>query len=192
MSFNYGLDFDKSHESIRLLKLHGSINWIVNKPHNQILPWRIEDYFKVYDNKTRKKVNSVPIPIASSLKMYKDSHLDFEPEPVLIPPTWNKAFYHERLSSVWNQAAIELGQAENIIVIGYSLPETDGFFRSLYSLGTIGDRPLKRFWVFNPDDFGTVEARFRDLLGPGALQRFRYEPLTFEKSMDLLTKELLT
>ena len=191
MSFNYGLDFDKNNDSIRLLKLHGSINWILNKPQNQILPWRLEDYFRDYSNEAWEKVSSVPIPIGSFLEKYEDLHLDFEPEPVLIPPTWNKAFYHEKLSSVWKQAALELSQAENIIVIGYSLPETDGFFRSLYAIGTIGAKPLKRFWVFDPDKSGKVKARFKDLLGPGALQGFQYEEITFEESLDFLTKELL-
>jgi hypothetical protein len=68
----------------------------------------------------------------------------------------------------------ELSNAENIFVIGYSLPETDAFFRHLYALGSLGDRLIKRFWVFDLDRSGSVESRFRAVLGKAALSRFKY------------------
>jgi hypothetical protein len=71
------------------------------------------------------------------------------------------------------RAALELRDAENIYVIGFSLPTTDEFFRYLYGLGTVGDTILQRFWVVDPDPSGAVEQRFRGLLGPGAEERFR-------------------
>ena len=76
------------------------------------------------------------------------------------------------IKPVWERAAAELRQAESIFVIGYSLPETDGFFKMLYALGTVGV-PLQRFWLFDPDESGAVEKRFRGMLGSGALPRFR-------------------
>jgi hypothetical protein len=95
-------------------------------------------------------------------------------EPVLVPPTWNKADSHRALEKVWSLAAHELSGAENIFVIGYSMPETDSFFRHLYALGTVGGIMLRRFWVFNPNH--SVERRFHDLLGPGAEDRFEFNP----------------
>jgi hypothetical protein len=38
---------------------------------------------------------------------------------------------------VWRTAAQHLSEAEHIFIIGYSLPETDQFFRYLYGLGTV-------------------------------------------------------
>jgi hypothetical protein len=60
-------------------------------------------------------------------------------DPVIVPPTWNKTQYHKEIGGVWTEAAKHLSEAENIFIIGYSLPDTDQFFRYLYSLGTVGD-----------------------------------------------------
>jgi hypothetical protein len=79
---------------------------------------------------------------------------------------------------------LSISEAENIFVIGYSLPPTDAFFEYLYALGSVGDVTLKKFWVFNPDDTGNVKQRFESLLGPGAHQRFKYFPMTFDKAID--------
>ena len=73
-----------------------------------------------------------------------------------------KTEYHNSLSIVWKKAAQLLSEAENIFVIGYSLPESDSFFRYLYGLGTVGDFMLKRFWIFDPDQSGAVKSRFEE------------------------------
>jgi len=95
-------------------------------------------------------------------------------DPVVVPPTWNKTDGHNALKAVWSQAAIELGQAENIICIGYSLPESDQFFRYLFALGTVGEGHIRRFWVFDPDPTHAVEERYRRLIGKGIENRFRF------------------
>jgi hypothetical protein len=51
-------------------------------------------------------------------------------------------------------------------VIGYSLAETDSFFRHRYALGSVGISPLRRFAIFNPDQSGETDLRFRTMLGP--------------------------
>lgn len=107
--------------------------------------------------------------------------------PFLVPPTWNKGQQYNAVSAVWANAAAELGEAENIFVIGYSLPESDSFFRYLYALGAVGQNPLRRFWVFNPDL--AVKARFESLLGPGARSRFHFEPANFGSAMNVILPE---
>jgi hypothetical protein len=120
------------------------------------------------------------------LQEYYSKHTDIKvnAEPVIVPPAWNKADYHQLLSKIWGTAAKELEEAEYIFIIGYSLPETDAFFRLLYGIGTVGDKPLKKVIVYNPDDTGVIEQRFKGMLGPGALARFEYKPLKFDKCID--------
>jgi hypothetical protein len=77
----------------------------------------------------------------------------------------------------------ELASAQNIFVIGYSLPETDSFFRYLYALGTESSVRLRNFVVINKDTSGHVGNRFRQLIGRGIESRFKYIPLTFEDSL---------
>jgi hypothetical protein len=80
---------------------------------------------------------------------------------------------------MWAHAANQLAEAENIIVIGYSLPKTDQFFPILYALGTVSRAILKRFWLFDPDKDGAVAKRFREMLGEAALQKFHPTQVSF-------------
>jgi hypothetical protein len=69
-------------------------------------------------------------------------------------------------------------------VFGFSLPPSDTFFRFLYALGTTSKTRLRRFWVFDPDQSGAVEGRFRALLGQSATERFRYVSKTFRLAVN--------
>jgi hypothetical protein len=99
------------------------------------------------------------------------------------PPVWNKTHYHQALATVWRRAAQDLSEAQNIFVIGYSLPESDQFFRYLYALGTVGSTRLRRVWVFDPDASGLVASRYEALLGGMAKDRFSLEPKTFREAI---------
>jgi hypothetical protein len=104
---------------------------------------------------------------------------------VIVPPGLFKTEYQGSISRVWQQAAKELESAKEIIVVGYSLPETDFFFRNLYALGTVGKDPIRRFAVFNPDRH--VKGRFKSLLGPGARDRFDYQEETFASAIQMMS-----
>jgi hypothetical protein len=115
--------------------------------------------------------------------MNKHKNVEVEDVPVLVAPGIYKTEQHFALRSVWSAAARELSEAEDIIVIGFSLPTTDFFFNHLYALGTEGGSVIRRFWVYNPDDTGEVENRFRNILGVQAITRFEYQTTTFERAM---------
>ena len=148
----------------------------------------MQEHFKSFRwNVWEDETQFVKLQMMPHLKSYKHEGHDVVPEPVLVPPTWNKAEYYKNLSEVWSRAAQELTDAEDIFIAGYSLPETDSFFRYMYALGTVGGAPLKRLWVFNPDP--AVESRFSDMLGPGAACRFRFFPQTFEGALSIISNE---
>jgi hypothetical protein len=169
----------------KLLKLHGSLNWAVLSDSGVVRPLTLQEYFSKYSYNGWDKQGTCHIPIGSQLQEYysKNTAIKVNPEPVIVPPTWNKADYHHLLSTIWSTAAKELEEAEYIFIMGYSLPETDAFFRLLYGLGTVGDTPLKKIIVYNPDDTGATEKRFKEMLGPGALARFQFRQLTFGKGI---------
>ena len=159
-----------------VLKLHGSLNWFECKTCEQIVWWDLKQFTLKL---TGVEATSSALPLKLSERFGEWEHgasadHDVSKKPVIVPPTWSKAEYHRALSPVWRRAALELRDAENIYVVGFSLPTTDEFFRYLYGLGTVGDTILQRFWVVDPDPSGAVEQRFRALLGPGAEQRFRF------------------
>ena len=116
---------------VRLLKLHGSLNWGYCPGCKRIVSWDLNTYFqKHYIDSFSEKGKSIYIPIGTQLHEYKHcGENKVKPEPIIIPPTWDKLYHYESLAKVWRQAAIELSEAENIIVIGYSLPEQNIFRR---------------------------------------------------------------
>lgn len=183
--YDYCLD-DKGKKQgyYSFLKLHGSINWGICEECNKIIPRHIgEANFTLWSD-----TKYVYYDLGSKLYAKKHHNKPLQGPPVLVPPTWNKSGYHNQLTNVWKTAALELSEAENIFIIGYSLPETDSFFRYLYALGSNSSTRLKRFWVFNPNNDGTVELRFKSIIGRGIENRFRYFPIKFEDAIDEIDK----
>lgn len=161
-------------DPVLLLKLHGSLNWGAREDGGAY-PLPLEEYFS--DKTTFNNGGGFcKVPIGSQIKEYisKLTPIKMKTEPFLVPPSWNKADHHQGLSEVWAKAARQLEETEYIFIIGYSLPETDAFFRQLYALGTVGQYPLRKIVVYNPDATGQVDARFQGMLGPGAAARYEY------------------
>jgi hypothetical protein len=183
---DYNIDAPPGQQTtIPLLKLHGSINWATETITRKIRPLHLTKYFAHYHYNGLDEMPNVRVPIGSQLVEYFDKFesVQVEPEPVIVPPSWNKADYHTALSDIWASAARHLSEAEQIFILGYSLPETDSFFRHLYALGSVGTAPLRRIEVFNPDTSGETDARFQALLGPGARARYHYYPIAFAEAV---------
>ena len=183
---NYGIPPDPNcHNPVSLYKLHGSLNWAQRKDSGTVYPLQLNQYFAKYSVHGFNKRGTCKIPIGSQLSEYfsKYSDVEVESEPVIVPPTWNKSDYHQALSTIWGKAAQDLSKARTIFICGYSLPETDAFFRLLYALGTVGSSPLENITVYNPDDSGAVDKRFREMLGPGAFARYKYKQMLFHDAI---------
>jgi len=172
---DYCLEPSSNMNVVRLLKLHGSLNWGKCAKCKKIRAAHLSE----------KKVLEYARSVDRSMfflrtaEMFADVNCEtcgipLTKDPIIVPPTWNKVEGHNQLASVWRQAAVELGEAENIICIGYSLPESDLFFRYLFALGTVGRAHLRRFWVFDPDTERVVEERYRRLIGKGIERRFEF------------------
>jgi hypothetical protein len=177
VDYGIGTQEDWAGLHIPLLKLHGSLNWWVEYESRDIVPWYLQRFLTQSKHAVSFDKDSSQVRInagqnINDLMNYSGKLKQIDRLPFIVPPSWNKADSHNRISRVWARAAQELSEAENIYVIGYSLPETDSFFRQLYALGTVGDTLLKRFWVYNPD--ASREKIFSNMLGPGARERFRF------------------
>lgn len=161
---------DTFQDSLKVLKLHGSMNWnLVPGP--------------------RKAINSRPIYPAHSNWMRDDKYFQVSTSnkvttnfsettvPFIVPPVWNKSYYHSNISAIWKEAAVALSKASHIYSLGYSLPETDGFFKQLFALGTVGNLPLQSFGVFDIEEADRpngVKSRFESILGRGSENVFTY------------------
>lgn len=174
MSYDYGLPTSRETIApfhIPLLKLHGSLNWMSCPKCNQVVPIDILDTISKQAWYSSNGLTTIAISSEGN-GIRHECGTNFI-SPVIVPPTWNKTEYANSLASVWKEAARQLSDAENIFVSGYSLPETDMFFKHLFALGAVGNNLINRFWVFDPDRDGSVENRFRALLGKAVAGRFK-------------------
>jgi hypothetical protein len=175
---------------LALLKLHGSLNWAKcsNVGCNGIAVQEFSNYLmgKTYKGPKAK------LTLASDLMAQPLVHCHgiTETDPFIVPPTWNKMHYYEVLSNVWACAAHELSEAENVFVIGFSLTESDWFFRDLYSLGTMSNIIFKRFWIFDPDK-DIVKKRFENIIGTGVADAFSYKEKRFSDAISIIKSALL-
>lgn len=181
---NYRLNDDDS--GFNLLKLHGSINWYTNSQAKEIKFLSLEDARKFiqkeFYNGEYKENERYPFDINRYLNI-DIANKGQDLETVIIPPTWNKTEYQGQLTRVWEAAADHLSNAQNIYILGYSLPESDSFFRYLFALGTISKNRIRNIIVYNPEDSGETEDRFRRLFGLSTESRFKYKPLKFSEAI---------
>jgi hypothetical protein len=208
ITFNYDLGLDVALElsgtpidycldtnltggpSIPVIKLHGSLNWGRCKScGGMVVPWQMADFFRRFplgstsNNRPYQysgDVVYIHVTSATSGHRHKCGTVLEDDSPVIVPPTWEKTNHDQGFENMWAHAASYLARAENIVVVGYSLPPSDQFFPMLYALGTVSDTVLKRFWVFDPDHDGSVKRRFEGMLGEAALQRFQRFDIPFQ------------
>ncbi len=166
---NYGLDGGLNADCVNLLKLHGSVNWFSCSKCNAIIPYEIA-----------RRVENVPWyqhDGRSVFMIFPSDEVNLshcgEPvraAPVIVPPTWGKFEYQKAIANVWRAAASALSTARTIVVIGYSLPQSDQFFQHLLGLGLTSKGSLRNFMLLDPSE--SVRDKFRAVLGPSATARF--------------------
>jgi NAD-dependent SIR2 family protein deacetylase len=184
------LESQEKKGHIPILKLHGSLNWTRCSKCGEIIPLDLNDFFQKHGSRLFSEKKSVILPMGSLLSSSDIKHCnqEVEPEPIIIPPTWNKTEHHQHLSKVWSRAASELSEAEKIFVSGYSLPESDYFFRFLFALGSAGQTRIKSFYVFDPDE--AVADRFKTLISQDTKKKFRHPKIRFEDAIEAIRQEL--
>ena len=181
IKYDYCLnDSDNQQKSFQFIKLHGSVNWGICQGCDEIIP--VDP--KITSISTGKDPYRI-LQAGAILSTKNHCGKPLNPIPFLVPPTWNKANINQnKVLTLWEKAANALSQAEKIIVIGYSMPETDIFFKYLIALGLDSDNHIHRFYLIDPDP--GVGQRFQKLMGPalptqtGDHGRFRHNQSNFD------------
>jgi len=72
----------------------------------------------------------------------------------ILPPGWNKRIDKNPYKQIWKQARSRLKQCKSVVILGYSLPETDllarGLFAEVVRRRATGGKWLKQLHVANP------------------------------------------
>lgn len=127
---------DSELSGLTILKLHGSMNWVVPGHYgDQILSpsGKIPD-IRIYKTAT---------------DLFTDQARTYD-QLILEPPTWNKGKSAPILQKLWNKSVEALNTATRIFIIGYSLPETDMHFKYLMASGLSNNISLEEIVIVNP------------------------------------------
>ncbi|MGA2406228.1 MAG: hypothetical protein ABSF81_05700 [Bacteroidales bacterium] len=191
-SVRYGIEeFEEKLNDFHLFKLHGSINWAISENDNKVYPyyphWYLKDLTVTHDLRMRGTCKLYVSKNLHKINEHNPGTYTLKKESLIVPPTWNKNSYQGIISKVWEEAAEKLSTAKRIYVFGYSLPETDSFFRYLFALGTLSSTRIRRIIVVNPEpEGGDVDRRFKSLIGESILSRYRYFAKHFNVASDIL------
>lgn len=184
LDYNYHISESEEASNLPYLKLHGSLNWFQCPECDEIVPFK---EFSIYKHEPHlafpNDTNSMTMELSNTQPRFFKHCVEISTNsPWIVPPTWNKTEYHNTLSRVWSKAAMELSNAEHIFIIGYSLPESDYFFRYLYSLGTLGSSLIKGIYIINPDD--NVANNYKKMISNFAAKKLQFYPKTFGNSIE--------
>ena len=106
---------------IKLLKLHGSINW------------------KLYQNSdVRLKKRPYVVRARKGWPVFDSA--------AFIPPGWHKRVDRNPFKTLWSQARNSLEACKTLVIVGYSLPDTDLIARALF-LEVVRLRETKRSFI---------------------------------------------
>ena len=155
---------DENEECIRLLKLHGSLNWYSS--HASTEPSRTA-MFKT-DRKiaiTRRRVISPGMTLQSTQRhMYT--------LPVVVPPVTHKsAVLHSDMTNLWRMAEQRLQEADELVVFGYSCPALDFESSNQLRRSQVGRDDPARLCIIDPA--ASVAERYISLLEARSLHYYR-------------------
>lgn len=170
----------EAENRISVLHLHGSTNWGICAACEHVLV-------------LRSKLTTSPAEFfgRTCSKCKAGTY-----KPFLVPPSWDKSDYRAVIQPIWSEAVARLSTASRIVIIGYSMPQSDVFFKylltvalsqnhRLYSITVIDYRPpITTIYAAADSEDATelaLERRYRELLEPiFASRRFNFRDDGFE------------
>jgi len=170
--FLYSYSHGRKQKSFSLLKPHGSIDWFEKKALRGLVSagevGTLDDalrYYPRFNRAAHPKLTEVP--------------------PMIVPPVVMKEFEFEFLKRTWRFVYRAVSDANELHIIGYSLPKEDQFARLVFRRAIRNnimraplrkERPVK-VRVINPDP-GT-EGTFSQLVGR-KIEGFDFRQAYFE------------
>jgi hypothetical protein len=117
---------------IKILKIHGSINWKYCNCCNQVLltPWDT----KIDLNKQKFIVEKrTTLSLLNKTKEVLTCPIDDNVfDTFIIPPSHIKELNHPVISKLFDEASFEIRNTKKIVFVGYSFPEADVHIKALF------------------------------------------------------------
>ena len=147
---------------LRVLKLHGSLNWYSTHTSSQPSPSAMFNPTRRL-SLTRRRTIAPDMTVRGRRKRYT--------LPVIVPPVNHKsAVLPSALGPVWALAERLLAEAEHVVIFGYSCPALDFESANLLTRAHRASGENATLSVIDPN--GTVATRYIDLLAPRRLSYY--------------------
>ena len=129
---------EEAHSPIKILKLHGSVNWAQESPTDVLA--EIEHKKDFFDGAVDDR------------QTYGKRAGNWNMGRYLIVPSYMKDLSANRLFlRLWGHARAALRQADEIIVIGFSLNQADAAARDLFATALDQRSPTPRVMIISPE-----------------------------------------
>ena len=152
---------------VRVLKMHGSCNWVYRTRNQYPSPQVAKGHRTVY-LWTNKKL-SQSTHVRSEVGRGRSSWYMW---PLIIPPVYEKHSYIQgELKHVWDSGRAALEAADKVVFWGYSFPRADLHARYFFSALAQENDALKRPILINPDP--TVHDELWAILQPAQVAHYR-------------------
>ncbi|WP_237443911.1 SIR2 family protein [Sinobacterium norvegicum] len=162
---------------IKLIKLHGSLNWKYCNCCNQVLltAWDTKiDLgsmgFKGYIHASCENPETVEFDLSCPLD--GNSFDTF-----IVPPSHIKDLSHPAINKLLDETAIEIRKAKKIVFVGYSFPEADVHIKALFRKNLRNDTELH---VIDPYLNDSIRSNYKSLSA---------QPVFYEKSFEQFVAE---
>jgi len=145
---------------IKLIKMHGSLNWKYCNCCNQVLltAWDTDIDLSSMTFRGRTYANCIPYEkeeFELTCPLDKNRFDTF-----IVPPSHIKDLSHPAINKLLDEAAIEIRKAKKIVFIGYSFPEADVHIKALFRKNLRKDTEIH---VVDPFLNSTVRSSYKSL-----------------------------
>jgi hypothetical protein len=162
----YRLNGTQLHDELLVLKLHGSIDWLLRKDATKHVHKKTYGSLRELYGSTRASPKGVSDDVirtrvsnpGSAWRTIKNS----TKQPLMVMMAPGKGLALEPLLELWESAYKAIGSASRLEIIGYSMPEDDVEIRTLLRAGVQRGSKEPKLVVRNPD--ADVHTRVRDLI----------------------------
>ena len=148
--------------NFKLLKLHGSMNWLQCRRCQRLFVAFFEK-IAAHEFLSKPRCNFC-------MRNHHHTHEHMGGAPLhsqLIMPTFLKDLNNVQLKLIWQNAGIELSEADRVVFLGYSFPEADFELRQLLVRFVRQDAKIEVVLKQQPKDgcMSAEEARYRAFFG---------------------------
>ena len=175
---------ESSPVPIKVIKIHGSLNWKYCSCCNQVLLTPCDSTARPRPTEHRiEPYHTIPYPVEVTDGLYRCPFDGAALETLIVPPAHIKNFYNSVVSRLVEEVAFELRAASHLVFVGYSFPDADIHIRAQLLKNY---RQRGQIHVVNPDATDSLQSKFSALSNNIHFHETKFEDFVSNGLVDVL------